>query len=67
MEKQIGAVLARTFREVCEKSNKRAKKDFSKISEEEVAEIEKLLKKIDDKSFNFIAEIKKYLQITERE
>ncbi|RLI72135.1 MAG: hypothetical protein DRP02_02615 [Candidatus Gerdarchaeota archaeon] len=67
MEKQIGAVVARTFQEVCEKSNKRAKKDFSKISEEEVAEIEKLLKKIDDKSFNFIAEIKKYLQITEGE
>jgi len=48
MSRKIGDVLARTFREVCEKSNSKAKADFGKISAEEIDLIEKIPTKIEN-------------------
>ena len=52
MAQEIGAVLSRTFREFCNESNKRAKKDFSVIEDEEIQAVEKILKKADGKNFD---------------
>ena len=60
MERQIGAVLARTFRELCEKSNKTAKKEFYKISLQEIKDIEKILRKVDNKNFDLVKELGTY-------
>ncbi len=65
MSKQIGSVLARTFREVCEDSNTRVKADYSKVSTEEIKKIEDLLKKVDRDNFDFEVELKKLFEIAE--
>jgi hypothetical protein len=61
MEKKIGAVLARTFREVCEESNKRVRSDYSTISSEEIQEIEQLLEQIDKPAFGLPEALERYL------
>ena len=63
MSKQIGPVLARTFREICEESNKRAKADHSKISPEEISQIEQLLRKVDSKNFQLEKELRKIFEL----
>jgi len=65
MSKQIGSVLARTFREICEDSNTRVKADYSKVSTEEIKKIEDLLKKVDKDNFNLEIELKKLFEINE--
>jgi len=65
MEKKIGDVLARTFREICNESNKKAKKEFSIIQAEEMGKIEQLLKRVDNDSFNFINALREYLKLEE--
>ncbi|MHA1435653.1 MAG: hypothetical protein ACTSO7_17575 [Candidatus Heimdallarchaeota archaeon] len=66
MSKQIGSVLARTFREECEKSNKNARKEFSKISTAEITKIETLLKKVDNENFDLESSLGKILGVTEK-
>ena len=63
MEKKIGAVLARTFREVCEESNNRSRSDWSKVSSEEIKELENLLKNVDNTAFELPAALRRYLQL----
>lgn len=65
MERKIGAKLARTFREITQKSNENARADFSKVSLEEMKEIESLLKKVDNPNFNLTKELYKYFDIEE--
>lgn len=63
MERKIGAKLARTFRKITEKSNENARAEFSKVSLEEMKEIESLLKKIDNPNFDLMNELYKYFDI----
>ena len=65
MDKKIGAVLARTFREVCEDSNSRARSDFSKISAKEIGQIESLLRNVDNPAFNLEDALRRHLKIAE--
>ena len=65
MSKQIGSLLARTFREVCEESNNKVKADYNKLSTTEIKQFEDLLKKVDRDNFDFVAELNKLLKITE--
>lgn len=65
MSKQIGSVLARTFREICEDSNTRVKADYSKVSAEEIKKFEDILKKVDKEGFDFEKELKKIFEIIE--
>ena len=65
MERKIGTKLARTFREITQKSNENARADFSKVSLEEMKEIESLLKKIDNPNFDLMKELYKYFDIEE--
>ena len=65
MERKIGAKLARTFREITQKSNETARVEFSKVSLEEMKEIESLLKKIDNPNFDLMNELYKYFDIEE--
>ena len=63
MTKKIGAVLARTFRDVCEDSNSRARADYSTISSQEIKELEDLLKNVDNTAFDLQAALKRYLKV----
>ena len=63
MERKIGAKLARTFREITQKSNETARAEFSIVSLEEMKEIESLLKKIDNSNFDLKKELYKYFDI----
>jgi len=65
MSKQIGSVLARTFREICEDSNTRVKADYSKVSAAEIKKFEDILKKVDKEGFDFEKELKKIFEIIE--
>lgn len=65
MSKKIGPVLARTFREICEDSNSRARADHSKVSAEEITRIEGILEQADNERFDLIEELKKFLEIEE--
>ncbi|MBD3193176.1 MAG: hypothetical protein GF308_21260 [Candidatus Heimdallarchaeota archaeon] len=65
MSKKIGPVLARTFREICEDSNSRARADHSKISVEEITRIEGILEQVDNERFDLIEELKKFLELEE--
>jgi len=65
MSKQIGSMLARVFREICDDSNKRVKSEFNKIPTDEMKKFEELLKKVDRDAFDFEAELNKLLKLTE--
>ncbi|MEA2071706.1 MAG: hypothetical protein U9O98_10515 [Asgard group archaeon] len=62
MVKNIGSVLARTFREVCAEKNKYARREYTKVSQEEIERLEKMLRKIDDENYDFIKELNKFFR-----
>ena len=66
MDRKIGAVLARTFREFCEDSNKRVRSDFSIVSPNEIKDIEQILKKVDNKNFDLIKELENYFGLEDK-
>ena len=63
MNKQIGAILARTFRDICEDANKRARREYNVISMEEMKEIEQLLKQIDNPKFSLQKELIQFFKL----
>jgi hypothetical protein len=66
VSQQIGSVLARTFREMTEKSNQSKRlADYNKISNDEITAIEQLLKKVDQKNFDLEKELRKLLGLNE--
>ncbi|NPD90672.1 MAG: hypothetical protein HGN29_18330 [Asgard group archaeon] len=68
MAKELGPVLTRIFREICEESNKSKRlAEHRRISAEEIVNIEKLLKKVDQKNFNLNTELRKYFGVEIRE
>jgi len=63
MTDKIGVLIAQSFREIMKKYN--PKMEYYKINDEEKNKIEQILRKIDNKEFDLISELEKFLDINE--
>ena len=63
MTDKIGVLIAQSFREIMKKYNPTM--EHYKINDEEINQIEQILRKIDNKGFHLLSELEKFLDINE--